>query len=203
MNKPLQDIRSERQAIRRELRQRRMALSAAQRRVADAAICRALLHSRVWQRSRRVALFLPHRGEPDLRPLLADGLRRGKRLCLPVLKPFGERGLWFRETRRDEPLTHNRFGIPEPGPAARRFRPRELDLILTPLVAFDGAGNRLGMGAGFYDRTFAFLRRQPRWGRPLLLGVAFGFQEHPALPAADWDVPLHGVLTEDGLRRIR
>ena len=193
----------DRAAIRRTMRKRRLQLSPGEHSRASARLCRTIANTLAWRKARRLALFLPHRGEPDLRPLLAEGWRHDKHLVLPVLKPFGERGLWFRTITASTSSRPNRFGIPEPGPRARRLSPRELDLILTPLLAFDATGNRLGMGAGYYDRTFAFLQRQPGWRRPLLLGVGFGFQEVPRLPSAPWDVPLHGVITEQGIRHLR
>jgi 5-formyltetrahydrofolate cyclo-ligase len=70
-----------------------------------------------------------------------------------------------------------------------------------PLVGFDADGNRLGMGAGFYDRHFAFLRHRRAWHRPLLIGLAFERQRVARLPAAAHDVPLWGVVTERGFYR--
>jgi 5-formyltetrahydrofolate cyclo-ligase len=72
--------------------------------------------------------------------------------------------------------------------------------VLAPLVAFDRSGNRLGMGGGYYDRSFAYLRHRVHWRRPRLIGYAYGFQEVQALERAHWDVPLSGVVTELGLR---
>ena len=77
-----------------------------------------------------------------------------------------------------------------------------LDLVLVPLVGFDGAGNRLGMGGGFYDRSFAFLG-QRRWRRPRLVGVAFDLQRVDRLPRRAWDVPLDAVASERGCYRFR
>ena len=71
--------------------------------------------------------------------------------------------------------------------------------MLVPLVAFDGAGNRLGMGGGFYDRTFAYLRTRAVWKRPQLIGVAYEFQRLEALPVQTWDIPLQGIATEKRL----
>lgn len=64
-----------------------------------------------------------------------------------------------------------------------------------PLVGFDATGNRLGMGGGFYDRSFAFKRIQPQQ-RPLLIGLAHSFQQLPQLPVASWDTPVDMVVTE-------
>jgi 5-formyltetrahydrofolate cyclo-ligase len=79
---------------------------------------------------------------------------------------------------------------------------RVLDVILMPLVAFDGQGNRLGMGAGYYDRTLAFLRHRRHWRKPRIIGLAYEFQRMPALPAEPWDVPLDGIITEAGFYKI-
>ena len=98
----------------------------------------------------------------------------------------------------------NEFGIPEPLLRSRRVTAiTRLDLVLTPLVGFDEQGNRLGMGGGFYDRSFAYLRQRQRWRKPHLLGVAFELQNcEQGLPHQQWDVPLDGVVTESGVRMI-
>ena len=70
-----------------------------------------------------------------------------------------------------------------------------------PLVAFDDRGRRVGMGGGYYDRTFAARRGRRALRRPRLVGVAFGFQRRDALPGAAWDVPLDAAVTENGLER--
>jgi 5-formyltetrahydrofolate cyclo-ligase len=77
--------------------------------------------------------------------------------------------------------------------------PRWLDLVLVPLVGFDPRGHRLGMGAGLYDRHFAFLRHRRTWRRPLLVGVAFEAQKVERLTEAEYDVQLDGVVTECGV----
>jgi 5-formyltetrahydrofolate cyclo-ligase len=74
-----------------------------------------------------------------------------------------------------------------------------LDLVLTPLVAFDAQGHRLGMGGGFYDRSFAYLLRHSRWLRPRLIGLAYDFQRQTRLPHQPWDVPLHAIATDHRL----
>jgi 5-formyltetrahydrofolate cyclo-ligase len=74
-----------------------------------------------------------------------------------------------------------------------------LDLVLAPLVAFDAHGNRLGMGGGFYDRSFAYLLRHTRWLRPRLIGLAYDFQRQSRLPSQAWDVPLQAIATDQHL----
>lgn len=134
----------------------------------------------------------------DLSPLMERLRSMGKRLYLPVI--HGSR-LWFLPFDAGTPLTRNRFGIAEPTvPPSARCLPQALDVVLTPLVAFDDHGRRLGMGGGYYDRTFAYLLKRRRWTRPRLIGIAHNLQRIPVLPAREWDVPLHGVATETGLR---
>ncbi len=183
--------------IRREMRHKRRNLAAARRTVLAAHLARWIANSRVFQRSRRLAAYLPNDGEMDLRPLMRRAWRLGKHCYLPVLN--GQR-LRFLPYQPDTPLADNRFGIPEPATSPRRRWPLQtLDLVLAPLVAFDGLGNRLGMGGGYYDRTFAYLASRDHWRRPVIIGVAYEFQRVPELPSHPWDVPLHGIATERGL----
>ena len=192
---------TERPALRREMRRRRRALSEPDRRTAARALSRRLAGSRWFSNSRTIAVYLPNDGEISLLPLVARAWSMGKRTYLPKL--FGPK-LWFLPFHARSALAGNRFAIPEPvEPARRRIRPMFLDLVLFPLVAFDRAGNRLGMGGGYYDRTFEAVRRRTAWRGPKLVGVAYEFQRVDALPAADWDVPLDAIATECAIRRPR
>jgi 5-formyltetrahydrofolate cyclo-ligase len=88
-------------------------------------------------------------------------------------------------------------GIPEPERTHhQRIRPTALDLVLTPLVGFDDTGHRLGMGGGYYDRTFGFLNKRTRWRKPRLMGLAYELQRCQTLTRASWDVDLDAVATE-------
>src|SRR6056297_66853 len=187
-----------RSALRLEMRARRRALPPFRRRLANRAIVRRISTLAAFRRARSVALYWPADGEPDVRALAATAWRHNKRVLLPVVSQQGVMrfATWDRNTR----FRRNRYGIPEP--VARRFRApaTRLDLVVMPLVAFDDHGNRLGMGGGYYDRTFEFLRLRKRWRKPHLIGVAYEFQRLPALPRVSWDVPLGGVVTEAGFR---
>ncbi|CAN5225461.1 hypothetical protein BH24PSE2_BH24PSE2_22430 [soil metagenome] len=125
-----------------------------------------------------------------------------KQVYLPIVRPNG--GLLFARWARGMQLHPNRFGIPEPPLAnARCIDPRSLDLVLTPLVAFDAQGRRIGMGAGFYDRTFSFLNTQPRAARPMLVGTAYDMQRVEHIDADPWDVTLDAVATEERVYDLR
>lgn len=190
-----------RDQLRRELRARRLALTRAERDRLARAIARQLARSHLFLASRRIAAYLPVRGEASPLPLIARALALGKQVYLPVLSPLHDGRLWFCAYHGHRPLARNRFGIPEPRPRDGGLLPATgLDLVLAPLVGFDARGNRLGMGGGFYDRTFAFRNARRHWHRPRLIGYAYAFQQVAHLAACHWDVPLDGVVTEQGLR---
>lgn len=139
--------------------------------------------------------FWPMRSEVDVRPLLFRLMERGARICLPAI--VDRETILFRELVRDAPLVDMGFGTLGPGPEAALLDPT---LMLVPLAAFDGRGNRIGYGAGYYDRAIARLRA--RGIEPVLVGIAFDCQEVEAVPAEPHDVPLTAMLTETGLRRF-
>lgn len=188
--------------LRRELRQRRRALTPRQRRHASRDLARRLRAAPPFRNARRIAFYLATGEEMDLAPLLRFALRHRRRCYLPVLRPRFLHGLWFAEYRPGDPLPKNRFGIPEPSIRRRHPVPlRGLDLVLVPLVGFDGAGNRIGMGGGYYDRTFAWVRRFRHWQGPKRIGVGYECQRVEQIAPRPWDVPLHGVATEAAFYR--
>lgn len=193
-----------RRALRREFRARRRAIGADVRRVAGESAAHLLSAAGLPRHGVHVAAYVPLDGEFDPSPLIAIARARGCRIHVPVLIGRSGRMAFGPLDAPARAWRPNRYGIPEPAgiPALLR-RPQDLDFVLVPLVAFDAQGHRLGMGAGYYDRAFAFLRRRTSWLRPRLLGVAFDVQEAPSLPVAPWDVPLWGVLTESRLIRPR
>lgn len=189
--------------IRQRMRRRRRRLGLRERSHAARRVAAALHCSPLYRHCRRIACYWASDGEMDLKAFLLRAYREGREIYLPVLKRGPAQQLRFHRYRPGERLRRNRFGIPEPRPRpSTRISCRLLDLVLAPLVAFDSQGHRLGMGAGCYDRTFAFLQQRPGlWPRPRLLGIAFSFQWVEELPAEPWDVPLTGVVTERGISR--
>ena len=124
-------------------------------------------------------MFLAFDGEPSLRPLVDAARRHRKQLYVPVLRGMT---MTFAELAAGATLAANFFGIMEPK-LGREIDARELDLVLTPLVAFDDRGVRVGVGRGYYDRAFKFLRHRSHWRRPKLLGVAYELQRVAATDA--------------------
>ncbi len=194
----------ERQVLRQQLRQARRSLDAHEHAWRSAAITRQLVNHRLFRSAQHIACYLPNDAEVDLTSLLDCAWTMGKTVYLPVISATHHNRLHFLPYAPGDTLATNGFGIPEPVIRSRRVAAlTRLDLVLTPLVGFDEWGNRLGMGGGFYDRTFAFLRRRRCWRKPHLWGVAFDVQRSPTeLPCQHWDVPLEGVVTESGVCRL-
>ncbi len=140
--------------------------------------------------------FWPIRSEADIRPLMAQLRARGARLCLPVV--LDRETIVFRAWEPDAPVVKTGFGTTGPGPEAAVLEP---DILLVPLSAFDRAGNRIGYGAGHYDRAIDRLKAKGRM--PKLIGIAFDCQEVASVPAEPHDVPLDAILTESGLRTVQ
>lgn len=187
------------QLLRAAMRERRRALSVSQQRRAGESLAAVVEKELFFRSARRLAFYLPNDGEIDPSILLDFAHALGKHIYLPVLHPVIDRSLSFVLWRPGERLRSNRFGILEPLlRGGRRSPPWTLDLVFCPLVAFDREGNRLGMGGGFYDRTFndeLVAHRQ----RPLLIGLAHHFQEVGRLNTDPWDVPLHAVACDRGI----
>jgi len=188
---------------RKQIRERRRALSGTERLQRSEALCRHLCRQPLFRASKRIAVYLPADGEVETRPLIERAWAMGKEVYLPVLVPFLHNRLWFARYEPDTALIANRFGIAEPEIVHRqRIAAHALDIVFAPLVGFDADGNRLGMGGGFYDRSFAFLLCRKYWRKPDLVGMAYDFQQLPRLPVQPWDVPLTAVATDSGWHRF-
>ncbi len=136
-----------------------------------------------------ISAYWPMGSEIDPRPLMERLHARGHPLCLPVV--IGKkRPLVFRAWSPGEALEAAGFGTRVPAADRPGITPR---VVLTPLLAFDRRGYRLGYGGGFYDRTLRSLRAEHRL---LAVGLGFGVQELPAVPHDDEDQRLDWIVTE-------
>ncbi|MBB1202818.1 5-formyltetrahydrofolate cyclo-ligase [Enterobacteriaceae bacterium 89] len=183
---------SARQQIRQSIRQQRRALRPEQQiQSAEQAAARMMAYAPVVM-ARSVALFLSFDGELDTQPLIDQLWQSGKQVYLPVLHPFSPGNLLFLRYHPQSQLVTNRLKIQEPKLDVREVLPlSELDVLITPLVAFDTQGQRLGMGGGFYDRTLQ------NWQQYDLhpVGYAHDCQQVEQLPVEKWDIPLPAVVT--------
>ena len=186
-------------ALRRELRARRRAIAGIQRQQAARKLARLVDQARWLRPGRRIGLYLALPEELDSAPLLQLARRRGCVIALP--RVLSKRHSRMRFFEFDGSMKRGAYGILEPG-GKRGLRARDLDVVFMPLVGFDAAGNRMGMGKGFYDRCFAHRRRLHRWRRPLLVGIAYEVQQVSSLQGARHDVSVDVIVTESAMRRI-
>ncbi len=185
----------QRKTLRAELRARRKALVASDRIAAAIGVARQLEQLADFLVDQRIAGYWAIDGELPLHIVVANMARRGQHYCLPRIT--GPRQLSFVEWRSGAGLEANRYGIPEPVcTESDLLSPRDIDIVLLPLLGFDRQGHRIGYGGGYYDATFAFLGDRDEAKRPLLIGVGYAAQEVDAIESASWDVGLDYVATE-------
>lgn len=181
-------------ALRARMRALRASLAADTLRHAalSEALQRHLLASAVWRESPVVMLYCAVRGEVDTTLLLAGAWAEGKRVLLPRCRP-GERGVMDAVTcSGPDGLVRSGLGIPEPaGEPAPPGAAREA-LIVTPGLAFDREGYRLGYGGGYYDRLFEA-------GAGHAVGLVFLEHLVDRVPRDPWDKPVNALCTEEGL----
>jgi 5-formyltetrahydrofolate cyclo-ligase len=194
-------LSSARKPLRAELRAKRRALSPEQREHAARAVARNVDRAFRLRANMRVAIYAALREELDTSPLIELALARRCRVFLPRIDRRTIE-IDFHELLPDTPQTTNHLGILEPTGTAS-VPARWLDLVLLPLVGFDSLGVRLGMGGGYYDRTFAFRNIHRVWRGPRLVGIAYSFQQLPAIACAPHDVRMDAVVTEKGVIRCR
>lgn len=174
---------------------RRDALDPVQRVEFGIAACEHGADALTFEPGTIISGYLPIRSEIDPRPLL-DAVRiRGARLCLPVV--IDRTTISFRELVRGAPLVDTGFGTRGPDHDAEVLDPQ---ILIMPLSAFDRQGNRIGYGAGHYDRAIARLGAKNI--DPVLLGIAFSVQEVDNVPAEAHDKKLGAIVTEAGLMRF-
>jgi 5-formyltetrahydrofolate cyclo-ligase len=174
----------------------RAAMRALRKRLAGAdplAASRAADHAGSLPAGETVALYRAIGSELGTDALAQALIAAGRTLCLPVALER-DAAMIFRLWSPGEPLEMDAAGCPAPLPLAATVTP---DLIVTPLLAFDDSGGRLGQGGGFYDRTFAVLPDVAR------VGFAYDGQRLDGIPIEPHDQRLHGVLTEVGYTPAR
>jgi 5-formyltetrahydrofolate cyclo-ligase len=196
---PLPDPAQSQRELRRVIRARRRAVPQAARHAAGSAIARHVARARLLRAGARIAVFASLAEEVDTAPLIALARSRGCQIFLPRIVARRRPRIVFLAAQGA--FARNRNGIREPQ-GTRAYPARFLDLVFTPLVAFDARGARLGMGAGFYDRAFAYRRLRRSWHAPQLVGVAFALQQVERLTEQPHDVRIDAIVTERGLLRF-
>lgn len=159
-------------------------------------ICETIKKLAAFKKAKQIALYHAVHGEVDLHTLWQVALEEKKTCYFPVLKE--DLTLLFLPADKDTPWVKNRFGIAEPqGSEKLALSPDAFDIIFIPLLGFDEYGTRIGMGAGYYDRTLAHKNL------PFLAGIAYDFQRVDYIKPDYWDIPLAATITEQAIYRSK
>ena len=180
--------------IRKKALRKRREMTAENRNQASQDICECVTSSREFMSASLIACYLPMHDEVDTRSIIERAWRANKRIFVPITRNNGE--MLFREIRPDTTLQLNQMAIWEPQ-SGDFISPRNLQLVVTPTVAFDKYLHRVGMGGGYYDRCFSFLQHRKYWIKPKLAGIAFKCQEIEEITPNTWDVRLYRLFTEE------
>lgn len=183
---------TEKRKLRESMLARRMQLPHAAMLSASQSIARHFADHPILAFAESFAGYRAMRAELDVMEIFNLMQRFEKRTALPAVTE--DKTLLFREWKPGDALERHRFGMEEPAASAPAFWP---EIILVPLLAFDGDGYRLGYGGGYYDRTAAIARELPN--PPKFIGVAYNMQEVDAVPSEENDQRLDGILTEFGV----
>lgn len=179
-------------ALRDSLKQIRQTLPQDYQSKTSQKICNQIKKIESFRQAKRLGLYHAANGEVDLDSLWKSAPLQGKFCYFPAITK--DKTLVFLPATPATSFKKNQYGILEPDVShSLSLAIEQLDLLLIPLVAFDRQCRRLGMGAGYYDRTLA---HHPQC---LLLGVAYEFQKVEFIEQEPWDVPLDGVITQSEL----
>lgn len=187
--------KSSRQLLREQFRTLRKSLDISQQNSAAIKISEKISNNIDMSHIRKVAVYLANDGEIDLSILVRELWQQGKSTYLPVVDQDCPGKLLFARYTANTSMIQNKYGILEPDITNTEMCPVEcLDIVFTPLVAFDCQGNRLGMGGGYYDRTLASLEFTQH--RVLLVGLAHACQQAESLQQQSWDIPMDKIITD-------
>ncbi len=193
-----------RQQLRRQMRSARKALSTEQQQSAGVLLLKNLQQQVSFNSAEHIAVYLASDGEIDPQSVIDYCWHQGKQVYLPVLDPHLHNQLLFVHYVQNTLMCRNKYDIIEPAvPYQKSIPATDLDLVLLPLVAFDDKGNRMGMGGGYYDRSFAFMMDDEVATAdkkvPVLIGLAHQLQQVEELAVESWDIPLSGIASAAGV----
>jgi 5-formyltetrahydrofolate cyclo-ligase len=187
---------SDRASLRMELRRKRHSLTSSEQHHAAKRLHRQVTSRTFFLKARRIGFYFASDAEIDPLTIMFKALEMGKQCFLPLLGAHQPGKVCFAPFREGDALQPNQWGILEPVTEVRDLvSTRSINLVLVPLVGFDERCNRLGMGKGFYDRTFGYKTRTG-YNKPKLVGLAHECQKTPSVPTDSWDVRLDGVISD-------
>lgn len=179
-------------ALREQAKEARSLLSPAEVATYSASIEEKLLG--ILDGFETVMVYASKTPEAETEGLIAALDRRGVRVVVPIIE---RETCSLRLSYLPDPgvLVPSTFDVPEPIGHELPARPEDVEVVVIPMLAFDAEGNRLGYGAGYYDR---FLCRYPH---PKKIGIAFSCQQAQSIPADENDVKMDCIVTEKGIIR--
>lgn len=193
------DSAAKKTALRKAVRLRCNNLSEKELQARSEAAQNLILADPAWLAAKSVGLYYAVRRELQTQRLMSEAWAAGKQVFLPYISPREEGVMHLLPCSGTEVLVKGVFGIMEPDPASCPL-PAEgnwaPELIVVPAVAYDRKGHRLGNGGGYYDRLFA----RPSMRSTKRLGLGYTFQIYDELPVEPWDIPMHGICTEEDLQ---
>ena len=160
------------------------------------AACKRLLATEEFQQAQVVMIYLSIPGEVDITPIALRGWQGQKLIAAPRMSWDRRHMIPMQIHSLDAGMETRVNGIREPADA-EPVAVDELDLVIVPALMFDRSGNRLGRGAGFYDRFLA----SPQFNGSAM-GLAFSDQVVDEVPVSDNDVPVHVLVTEEEVMRF-
>jgi 5-formyltetrahydrofolate cyclo-ligase len=180
-------------SLRNAARAARASLSPNERERASKKIADTVIRSSWFRRSKFIGCYLPMHDEVDTWPLIDRAWRMKKRIFAPVVG--NNFAMQFREVNAKTELELNQYGLQEPNDG-EFIESRAMDVVITPVVAFDADGNRIGTGGGYFDRAFSFLKHRKYLFHPKLIGLAFSCQRVEKITPNPWDIRIFRVIDE-------
>jgi len=189
--------------IRQSLRHKRQKLSNKYKSNASKLIAEDIIVQQIffqYPSAKQIGIYIALDEEINLQNIINKLWQKNIKVYCPILHPLKKHHIFFTEYSASTQLVKDKYGISTPlFNSLNIIAPWELDIVLTPLVGFDNSGNRIGMGAGFYDTSFSFRTISTRFETPLI-GCAFDCQFHDNIFSNKWDQKLNAILTESGLK---
>lgn len=155
-------------------------------------ITHKIITHKIYNNAQHIACYIPIDNEIDVWPVIKNIWLTGKHCYLPAMQPKINNLLQFIKFNEQDKLIKVKYNIPQPKITRKNtIAAHNLDLVIIPLIGFNENGFRLGRGAGYYDRTFAFKQNN---SKPYLLGVGYRWQQVKFIPNS-WDIVMNEIIT--------
>lgn len=176
--------------LRKKLKKIRDDIPSDKRKIEEKIIAETLLNSEIYKNSKSIFIYNSFRSEVDTSYIIEEALDFGKIVALPITNPI-DHSMEAYEINKDGVFIQDAYGIQSPDTKTSKIiNPKEIDLAIVPLLAFDNFGNRLGYGGGYYDRYLPRLREDA-----ICVGLAFSNQFIEEIPIEKYDKKLDYVIT--------